>query len=241
MPRISSKAKTSAPSNTDRAFFTALGLSLAVVFAWSAIAPHDRLTWVLEVLPVPIAVALLAATYGRFAFSRLAYLAIWAHALILLVGGHYTYAEVPAFDWLRDTFDLTRNHYDRVGHVAQGFFPAIVVREILLRRSPLVPGKWLFFLVTAACLAISALYEMIEWWVAISSGESATAFLATQGDVWDTQWDMFLALCGALAAQALLGRVHDRSISARLQPAHHRSRRVKMKSTNTAQVMPKGR
>lgn len=223
MPGISSKTETATQAGGDRLFFTALGLGLAVVFAWSAVDPRDRLTWVLEVLPVPIALVLLAATYRRFAFSRLAYLAMWAHALILLVGGHYTYAEVPAFDWLRDTFDLARNHYDRVGHIAQGFFPAIVVREILLRRSPLVPGKWLFFLVTAVCLAISAFYEMIEWWVAIASGESATAFLATQGDVWDTQWDMFLALCGALAAQGLLGGVHDRAIRARLRVDPHQA------------------
>jgi putative membrane protein len=229
----------------DRTFLAALGLSLAVMFAWSAIAPHDRLTWVLEMLPVPIALALLAATYRRFTFSRLAYAAMWAHAVILLVGGHYTYAEVPAFNWLRDTFDLARNHYDRVGHVAQGFFPAIVAREILLRLSPLVPGKWLFFLVTAVCLAISAFYEMIEWWVALASAATATAFLATQGDVWDTQWDMFLALCGALAAQLLLGRVHDRAIRARLgagaDAIYPRSRPGRMKSTNTAQAMPKGR
>jgi putative membrane protein len=129
-----------------------------------------------------------------------------------MVGGHYTYAEMPLFNWLRDALDLSRNHYDRVGHIAQGFVPAIVAREILLRRSPLQPGKWLFFLVTCVCLAISACYEFIEWWVALASGD-AVAFLATQGDVWDTQWDMFLALCGAIASQLLLRRWHDRQLA----------------------------
>jgi len=135
------------------------------------------------------------------------------HAAILMVGGHYTYAEMPLFNWLRDVFELSRNHYDRLGHLAQGFIPAIVAREILLRRSPLRPGKWLFFVVTCVCLAISACYELIEWWVAESSGDQAVAFLATQGDVWDTQWDMFLALLGALSSQLLLRRWHDRQLA----------------------------
>ena len=185
---------------------------LAAAFAWSAWQPHDRFTWWLEVLPVVIALPLLVFTYPRFAFSRLAYGLMLLHAVILLIGGHYTYAEMPLFNWLRDSFDLARNYYDRLGHVAQGFIPAIVARELLLRRSPLLPGKWLFFLVTCVCLAISALYEMIEWWVALASGSEAVAFLATQGDVWDTQWDMLLALLGAVAALLLLGRWHDRSL-----------------------------
>ncbi len=163
-----------------------------------------------------VGVVVLAATYGRFRFSRLAYGMMWMHAVVLLIGAHYTYAEVPLFNWIRDTFELARNHYDRIGHLAQGFFPAIVAREILLRRSPLRPGKWLFFLVVTVCLSISAFYEMLEWWVAVATGDSATAFLATQGDVWDTQWDMFLALCGAIAAQLLLARRHDRSLEAGL-------------------------
>lgn len=186
---------------------------LAAVFVWSAISPHDRLTWWLEVFPVLIALPVLLATGRRFPFSRLAYGLMLVHAIILLVGGHYTYAEMPLFSWLRDTFDLARNYYDRLGHVAQGFIPAIVAREILLRRSPLRPGKWLFFIVTCICLAISACYEFLEWWVALGSGEDAVAFLATQGDVWDTQWDMFLALLGAIAAQVLLGRAHDRAMA----------------------------
>ena len=183
---------------------------------WSAISPHDFPTWFLEAAPVLIAIPLLAATYRRFPLSRLAYGMIGLHAVILLVGAHYTYAEVPLFNWLRDSYDLSRNHYDRLGHLAQGFFPAIVAREILLRRSPLKPGKWLFFLVTCFCLAFSATYEIIEWWVALVAGDGAVAFLGTQGDPWDAQWDMFLALLGAMASQIFLGRLHDRSLSARV-------------------------
>ena len=187
-----------------------------IVLIWSGIEPHDRFTWFLEVAPVLIALPVLVATRAAFPLTPLAYGLLALHGVILMVGGHYTYAEMPLFNWIRDVLELTRNNYDRVGHVAQGFVPAIVAREILLRRSPLSAGKWLFFLVTCVCLAISALYELIEWWVAIASGDEAVAFLATQGDVWDTQWDMFLALLGALSSQLLLGRWHDRQL-ARLQ------------------------
>ena len=187
-----------------------------IVLIWSGIEPHDRFTWFLEVVPVLIALPVLVATRAVFPLTPLAYGLLALHGVILMVGGHYTYAEMPLFNWIRDALELTRNNYDRVGHVAQGFVPAIVAREILLRRSPLSAGKWLFFLVTCVCLAISALYELIEWWVAIASGDEAVAFLATQGDVWDTQWDMFLALLGALSSQLLLGRRHDRQL-ARLQ------------------------
>lgn len=190
----------------------ALGLGLAAVFVWSAIDPHDRLTWFLEVSPVIVAAFILVATYRRFRFTNLVYLLISIHAVILMVGGHYTYAEVPLFDSIEDTFGFARNHYDRVGHFAQGFVPAMVSREILIRLSPLHAGKWLFFIVVCICLAISAFYELIEWWVAVASGTAAEAFLGTQGDVWDTQWDMFLALCGAILAQLLLGRVHERAL-----------------------------
>lgn len=188
-------------------------LVVLLVLVWSGIEPKDRFTWFLEVLPVLIALPLLLLTRGSFPLTPLAYVLIAVHAVILMVGGHYTYAEMPLFNWLRDVFELSRNHYDRLGHVAQGFIPAIVAREILLRRSPLVPGKWLFFLVTSVCLAISAFYEMIEWWVAVGSGDEAVAFLATQGDVWDTQWDMFLALLGALSSQLLFRRRHDRELA----------------------------
>lgn len=196
----------------DRNFHLGLLASLALIFLWSAIRPYDRPTWFLEVFPAILGVFLLAVTYARFRFSRLAYVMVWLHAVVLLVGGHYTYAEVPLFDWVREAFQLSRNNYDRVGHLAQGFFPAIVIREILLRLSPLKPGKWLFFLVTCVGLAISAFYELIEWWVALTSGDDAIAFLATQGDPWDTQWDMLLALIGVVASQLLLARVHDASM-----------------------------
>ena len=163
-------------------------------------------------MPVVIALPLLLLTWRRFPLTRLVYCLILLHALILLVGGHYTYAEMPLFNWLRDTFGLARNYYDRVGHVAQGFVPAMVAREILLRTSPLRPGKWLSFLVICVCLAISACYEFLEWWVALASGSDAVAFLATQGDVWDTQWDMFLCLLGAIAALSLLSHRHDNAL-----------------------------
>ncbi len=146
--------------------------------------------------------------------TPLAYRLIFLHAAILMLGGHYTYAEVPLGFWVRDALGLSRNHYDRLGHLAQGFVPAILAREILLRKTPLKPGPWLFFLVTCVCLAISAFYEFVEWWAALASGEAASAFLGTQGDVWDTQWDMFLCLLGALAAQLTLSRVHDRQLAA---------------------------
>ena len=192
----------------------------AIALAVSGVAPHDRLTWLLEVAPILIAVPVLIATARRFPLTPLAYRLIFLHALILMLGGHYTYAEVPLGDWAADALGLARNPYDRLGHLAQGFVPAIVVREILIRRSPLRPGKWLAFLVVCVCLAISAAYELIEWWSALIGGESADAFLGTQGDQWDTQWDMFTALVGAVAALALLGRYHDRQI-ARLEEPNH--------------------
>jgi putative membrane protein len=179
----------------------------------SGIGPTDRLTWLMEVLPVLIAIPLLIATRRRFPLTPLLYRLIFLHGLILMLGGHYTYAQVPLGFWLQDAFDLSRNHYDRIGHFAQGFVPAILAREILLRTTPLRPGAMLFFLVTSVALAFSAFYELIEWWTAEAIGAGADAFLATQGDVWDTQWDMFLALIGALAAQLLLARVHDRQLA----------------------------
>ncbi len=198
------------PARNDPRIWLLLTL---LVLLWSGIAPKDRFVWFLEVAPVLIALPLLIVSRRVFPLTPLAYALLALHGVILMVGGHYTYAEMPLFNWLRDSFELARNHYDRLGHVAQGFIPAIVTREILLRRSPLQPGKWLFFLTTSVCLAISAFYEMIEWWVAVGSGDEAVAFLATQGDVWDTQWDMFLALCGALSAQLLLASRHDRQLA----------------------------
>ncbi|MGH7699023.1 MAG: DUF2238 domain-containing protein, partial [Gemmatimonadales bacterium] len=167
---------------------TALGLS--------GIAPYDRTTWWLETFPVLIGAPVLLATARRFPLTRLTYTLLAVHALILILGGHYTYARVPLGFWVQDLLGFARNHYDRLGHFAQGFIPAILVREILLRTSPLRPGRWLGVLVTATCLAFSATYELFEWWAALAGGHAADAFLGTQGDPWDTQWDMFLALIG---------------------------------------------
>lgn len=185
----------------------------AVSLVLSGIAPHDRVTWLLEVAPVLIVVPILFATGKRFPLTPLAYRLIFIHALILMLGGHYTYARVPLGFWVQDLLELSRNHYDRLGHFAQGFVPAIIAREVLLRTSPLRPGKWLFFLVTSVCLAVSACYEFVEWWAALLGGEAADSFLGTQGDHWDTQWDMFLAFVGAVTAQLLLGSRHDRELA----------------------------
>ena len=185
----------------------------AIALVLSGIAPARRGTWWLEIAPVLIAVPLLLLTARRFPLTPLAYRLIFIHALILMLGGHYTYARVPLGAWLQDWLDLSRNPYDRIGHFAQGFVPAIIARELLLRKTPLRPGGWLFTIVAAVCLAISACYEFIEWWSALIGGASAEAFLGTQGDVWDTQWDMLLALVGALAAQISLARIHDRQLA----------------------------
>jgi putative membrane protein len=184
-----------------------------LALAASGIAPYDRPTWWMETLPVMLGLALLFATRRTFPLTPLVYRLLFVHSLILMLGGHYTYARVPLGLWVQDAFDLARNHYDRLGHLAQGFIPAILTREILLRQTPLKPGGWLFFLTTCVALAFSACYEFIEWWAALAMGGDADAFLATQGDVWDTQWDMFLALIGALIAQLLLSRRHDRALA----------------------------
>jgi putative membrane protein len=188
-------------------------LTLALLaLAWSGIGPEDRTTWWLETAPVMIGVPLLLATHRRFPLSPLLHRLIFLHALVLIMGGHYTYAKTPVGFWVQDWLDLSRNPYDRLGHLMQGFMPAILTREILLRRSPLRPGKWLAFLSVCVPLAFSACYEMLEWWAALAFGENADAFLATQGDVWDTQWDMFLAMVGAIAALGALGWVHTRQL-----------------------------
>lgn len=198
-------------NGSRRELFVLLGLTVLALVV-SGIEPKDRATWWLEVGPVLIAAPLLIATYARFPLTPLLYRLIFVHALVLILGGHYTYAEVPLGFWVQDAFDLSRNHYDRLGHFFQGLVPAILARELLLRLTPLPRGGWLFYLVLAACLSFSAFYELIEWWAALLGGEGADAFLGTQGDVWDTQWDMFLALCGALLAQLTLARAHDRQL-----------------------------
>jgi len=183
------------------------------VLIWSAIRPHDRFTWFMEVLPALIGIVILAATYRRFRLSTLAYWLILAHSVILMIGGHYTYAEVPLFDWVREVFHQSRNNYDKVGHFAQGFIPAVIAREILLRKTPLRSGAWLSFITVSICLAISALYELFEWAVAEATGEAAEAFLGTQGYQWDTQSDMAFALFGAVMAVILLSRYHDAQLA----------------------------
>ncbi|MCP5162346.1 MAG: DUF2238 domain-containing protein [Hahellaceae bacterium] len=182
------------------------------VFIWSAVNPKDLFTWFLEVFPAMVALVLMVMTYRRFPLTPLLYWLILIHAIILMVGGHYTYAEVPLFDWLKTVFDGQRNNYDKVGHFAQGFVPAMVAREILIRRNVLAKPQWMYFLVVCICLAISAFYELIEWGVALLSGQSAEAFLGTQGYIWDTQSDMALALLGAIMALLTLNRWHDAQI-----------------------------
>ena len=190
-----------------------LGGIVGVVFVWSGWHPVDRLTWALEVFPVVLAVPLLVATRKRFPLTTLVYVLIAIHAVVLMIGGRYTYAEVPLFNWIRDAWHLSRNHYDRVGHFAQGFVPAMIAREVLIRRTPLRPGAWLFFLVLCVVMAISATYELVEWAAALATGSRADAFLGTQGDPWDTQKDMALAALGGIVAQLALGRLHDRQLA----------------------------
>jgi len=188
----------------------AVGIAALVI---SGIGAYDRTTWILEVLPIFIGVPILIATRKRFPLTPLLYCLIFVHALILMLGGHYSYARVPLGTWIESAFHLSRNPYDRIGHLAQGFVPAILAREVLLRKTPLRRGGWLFFLVTSVCLAFSACYELFEWWSAVLGGSAADDFLGTQGDPWDTQWDMFSALIGALAAQLLMARWHDRQLA----------------------------
>ena len=197
------------------AYLLGLLAATAILLAISAYRPYEMATWWMEVAPIFIAAPILLATYRRFPLTPLVYTLIFVHACILILGGHYTYARVPLGFWIQDLFGFARNHYDRLGHLAQGFIPAMVAREILLRRTPLRPGHWVFFLVCCVCLAISAGYEFIEWWAALIGGAGATEFLGTQGDVWDTQWDMLMALIGAASAQLLLARVHDRQLEGR--------------------------
>jgi len=198
-------------SNTERAVLAGLAV---LALGLSGIGVYDRLTWVLEVVPILVGLPLLFWTRDSFRLTPLLYRLLFLHALILMAGGHYTYARVPAGDWVRDFFHLARNPYDRLGHFAQGFVPAILAREILVRRTPLKPGGWLFFLVVCVCLAFSAFYELTEWLLALILGQGADDFLGTQGDPWDTQWDMFMALTGSVSAQLILSAVHQRQLAA---------------------------
>lgn len=182
------------------------------VLAWSAFEPADRLTWWMEVIPALLGFAVLWATRKRFPLTELVYFLILIHAVILMVGGHYTYAEVPAGDWLRDLMGGERNNYDKLGHLAQGFIPVMIAREILVRNQVVAVKGWLAFLLLCVVLALSAFYELIEWWAALLSKEAAEAFLGTQGYVWDTQSDMLWALSGGILALLALSRLHDRQI-----------------------------
>jgi len=184
-----------------------------ITLLWSGINPKDYPTWMLETAPALIALIVLVMTRRKFRLTNLTYNLILIHSLILMIGAHYTYAEVPLFDWLQDVFNLQRNNYDKVGHLAQGFIPAIIAREILIRNYVLLNIKWLNFFIVCICLAISAVYELLEWVVALLSAEAAEAFLGTQGDHWDTQSDMAFALLGAMLALALLSDTHDRQMA----------------------------
>lgn len=190
-------------------------LSLFTVsFVWSAINPKDQFTWFLEVAPALIGLILLILTYKKFPLTPLLYTLILIHMIILMVGGHYTYAEVPLFDWIKEILDQSRNNYDKVGHLAQGFTPAILARELLLRKQIVQGSKiWLNYIIISIILAFSAFYELIEWWVALATGEDAEAFLGTQGYVWDTQSDMMYAFIGGVIALLLLSRLHDKQLA----------------------------
>ena len=185
-----------------------------VILAWSAFEPADRLTWWMEVIPAIAGLVILFLTRQRFPLTELVYVLILVHSIILMVGGHYTYAEVPVGDWLRDLTGGDRNNYDKLGHLAQGFIPVMIAREIMIRNKVVLSKSWLTFLLLCVVLAFSAFYELIEWWAALVSAEAADSFLGTQGYVWDTQSDMLWALCGAILALLTLSKLHDRQIKA---------------------------
>lgn len=208
-----SREPSAAAATGSSRWHIALLVSFVAALIWSGYSPVDRFVWVLEVMPAVIGAVVLTVIYPRIKLTMLVYFLIWLHALVLLIGGHWTYAEMPLFNWLRDEYGLARNYYDRVGHVFQGLVPAMITREIFIRARVVRGQIWQYFLVCCVVLAISAFYEFVEWWVAVASGEAAVAFLATQGDVWDTQWDMFLALCGAAIVQLVFGRWHDRQLA----------------------------
>lgn len=176
---------------------------------WSGINPKENFTWFLEVLPALLGILVLAITFKNFRFTNLVYLLIFFHCAILIVGGHYTYAEVPFFDWIRDVFNQSRNNYDKLGHFVQGFVPAMIARELLIRKKVILKKNWLPFIVICIALAISAAYELIEWAVSVLSGEGGDSYLGTQGYIWDTQSDMLFALIGAILALLTLSKIHN--------------------------------
>jgi putative membrane protein len=187
--------------------------SLAGLFIWSFIGCFDFLTWLLDALPVVIGIAVLISVYRKFQFTRFAYILIWLYAIFLLIGAHYTYSRVPVFNWIREAFELSRNYYDRLGHLLQGFVPAIIAREVLLRKSPVPRGGWLLSIVLCFCLAVSALYELFEWFVFVIAQDDSVIFLAMQGDAWDAQKDMALCLVGASFSLLTVAKVHDKALN----------------------------
>ncbi|MGV9381055.1 DUF2238 domain-containing protein [Nonomuraea sp. NPDC003707] len=201
------------PASADRRLPLVLAAVVLLALVVSGLRPYDRLTWLLETFWVIGGLPLLVVLWRRFPLTTLLCCLLAVHALVLIVGGHYTYARVPFGHWLQDVLALSRNPYDRVGHLVQGFVPAILVREVLVRTSPLRGSTWLAPLTVCVCLAFSAFFEMLEWWSALAAGSAADAFLAVQGDQWDTQWDMACALIGAVASLLLLTRLHDRQLA----------------------------
>jgi len=193
-------------------FLKTLLLLLLALFIWSAIKPFEYFTWFLEVLPAVIGVMVLLFTYKNFQFTKLVYVLIFIHCVILIIGGHYTYAEVPLFDWIQEIFHQSRNNYDKVGHFAQGFVPSMIARELLLRKDVVNGKKWLNVIVVCIAMAISVTYEFIEWGVSLATGDGGDSFLGTQGYVWDTQSDMFYATFGAIIALLMLSKIHDKQL-----------------------------
>lgn len=198
--------------STEEQFHRVLLISFIAILLWSVINPRNYGIWFAEVFPVIIGALFALVTYNRFRLTNLSYVIVWIDFVIILIGGHYTYSEMPLFEWLQNNFDLTRNYYDRFGHFFQGVLPAILVREILLRKTPLRRELYLFLIAVSASLAFSAGYELVEWVAAEIAGSRAKDFLATQGDNWDSQWDMFLALCGAVLSLLTLRRIQDRQL-----------------------------
>jgi putative membrane protein len=203
---------TRSSTHPHRLVLTLLALTVLLLI-WSGIRPHDYPTWALEVFPAVAGIIACAVTYRRFPLTPLTYILIFIHLAILIIGGHYTYAEVPLGNWFKETFELSRNHYDRLGHLAQGFIPAIITREVLIRNHVIAKRGWLSFIVVSICTAISGVYELVEWAVSISTADGSSAFLGTQGDVWDTQKDIALCLVGAIVALPTLSRLHDRQLA----------------------------
>ena len=193
--------------------YTLLVLTIFLLI-WSAINPFEYFTWFLEVLPAIVGILVLVSTFKSFRFTNLIYVLVFMHCAILIIGGHYTYAEVPLFDWIQETFNQTRNNYDKVGHFAQGFVPALIARELLLRKGVILKSSWLNFIVVSISLAISAAYEFIEWGVSLSTGDGGDSFLGTQGYIWDTQSDMLYATIGAIVALITLSKTHDKQLKA---------------------------